>query len=124
MLGRYTMKRGAKAADLPEGIRQDSRKHTRHPLRPVKEDVDRYLAAPSDQAWEDFREAYLAALEERFAEDRGPYDALAELAAEDDVLLGCSCPTAKNPDVKRCHTTLALRFMQTKYPRLRVQLPG
>jgi hypothetical protein len=38
--------------------------------------------------------------------------------------LGCSCPTAKNPDVMRCHTVLALRFMRAHYPALDIRYPG
>ena len=32
-------------------------------------------------------------------------------------------PPAKNPDVQRCHTVLALRFMMKRYPQLEVLLP-
>jgi hypothetical protein len=57
----------------------------------------------------------------RFADDRTPFDELAELARDNDVWLGCSCPTAKQPDVRRCHTTLALTFMKQHYRDLDVQ---
>lgn len=120
MLTRYTMKRGVAAAELPPGIRQDTRKHTRHPLRPEKELVARYLEDPSDSAWNEFERSYLAELDKRFVKDRAPYDSLAELAADNDVHLGCNCPTAKNPIAGRCHTYLALEFMSRKYPGLRV----
>jgi hypothetical protein len=40
-----------------------------------------------------------------------------------DVWLGCNCPTAKNPDVRRCHTVLALQFMKERYPALEVRIP-
>jgi hypothetical protein len=47
----------------------------------------------------------------------------ADLANNNDVYLGCSCPTKRNPDVNRCHTVLALRFMKRKYPGLKVEIP-
>jgi hypothetical protein len=124
MIGRYSIVRGAPASSLPSGVRQDTRKHTRHPLRPTKEMVERVLARPDDDArWESFAREYAVLLADRFATDRGPFDALAELARETDVWLGCNCPTAKNPDVRRCHTALALRFLQARYPDLDVRLP-
>lgn len=123
MLSRYAMKRGARAEDLPQGIRQDTRKHTRHVLRPPAEVVKRYLAAPSDSAWDVFRGAYLAALDERFHKERARFDELAALARSDDVYLGCSCPTKANPDIRHCHTWLALEFMTATYPELDVRFP-
>lgn len=122
MLARYHMRRGRS----PEvgGIRQDTRKHTRHCLRPTVEMVTEYLTNVSDAAWREFEEQYLAALSVRFAEDRRPFDKLAELAEHNDVYIGCSCPTAKNPSVLHCHTTLALRFMKKHYPNLKVILPS
>lgn len=126
MLSRYTIyrKRPADAGPLPEGIRKDTRWKTRHILRPTQSIVEEYLAAPSDGVWERFREAYLAVLESRFEQDRGPFDELATLAGREDVWLGCSCPTRKQPDVRHCHTWLALEFMQEKYPSLEVVFPG
>jgi len=124
MLGRYTIVRGAPASTLPRGIRQDTRKHTRHSLRPTPEMVRRLLDRPSDEArWRSFVAQYRALLAERFAADPRPFDALAELARDADVLLGCSCPTAKNPDVRHCHTVLALEFMKAHYPDLDVHTP-
>ncbi|HET6585935.1 MAG TPA: hypothetical protein VFG69_20905 [Nannocystaceae bacterium] len=124
MLSRYTIVRGAKASALPPGIRQDTRKHTRHVLRPTAEMVERLLADAQDDArWRAFATRYRALLAERFAGERERFDALAELARTDDVLLGCNCPTAKNPDVRHCHTTLALAFMKAKYPDLDVRTP-
>jgi uncharacterized protein YeaO (DUF488 family) len=126
MLTRYKIYRGRRPLDdrLPEGIRQDTRRHTRHCLRPKKEIVDAYLASPSDAAWREFQDAYLALLEDRYREDQAAFDALAELASENDVFLGCSCPTNKNPEVGRCHTYLGLQFMKDKYPYLDVRIPG
>lgn len=120
MLGRYTMHRGKRPAGdpLPEGTRQDTRKHTRHVLRPATDLVQAYLSAPGDAAWEAFRRAYLELLAARFAEDPAPFEALAELAGKGDVWLGCSCPTRKNPDPSRCHTVLALGFMAERFPEL------
>ncbi|MGZ3423599.1 MAG: DUF488 family protein, N3 subclade [Polyangiales bacterium] len=124
MLARYTMVRGAPASELPAGIRQDTRKHTRHVLRPSPEMVEAVLEHASEaKAWRAFATEYRALLAERFAEDRAPFDALAELARNEDVYLGCNCPTAKNPDVKRCHTALALAFMKKHYRDLDVRLP-
>lgn len=123
MLTRYQMRRGARAAELPEGVRQDTRKHTRHVLRPTDTMVEEYLAAPSDAAWAKLVKRYRALIEERFAEDRQRFDELAELARTNDVYLGCSCPTKKNPSVRHCHTWLALEWMHEHYPDLDVRMP-
>jgi len=126
MLARYKMYRGRRPPGdpLPRGQRQDTRWRSSHPLRPGEEMVEAYLAAPSEKAWRSLRQAYLALVEQRFREDRTPFDELAQLAREQDVYLGCSCPTQKNPRVDRCHTCLALQFMQRKYPDLDVELPS
>jgi hypothetical protein len=124
MIARYRIVRGARPADdpLPDGVRQDTRKHTRHVLRPEAALVRGFLARPDEAGFRAFRAAYLELLERRFAEDRGPFDALAELARRTDVYLGCNCPTAKQPDVRRCHTLLALAFLQRRYRDLDVRL--
>jgi hypothetical protein len=62
-------------------------------------------------------------LAERFAADRAAFDAIATLAKASDVLLGCNCPTKKNPDVRHCHTWLALEFFHAHYPGLEVRMP-
>lgn len=125
MLARYRIHRGRRPADdpLPDGVRQDTRKHTRHALRPEPDMVARALAG-DDEAWRRFRDEYEALLERRFADDRGPFDELARLAAEGDVFIGCSCPSRANPETARCHTVLALRFMKRRYPALRVVMPA
>ncbi|WP_394835534.1 hypothetical protein LVJ94_01225 [Pendulispora rubella] len=124
MLARYSIVRGAPASSLPKGIRQDTRKHTRHVLRPTADMVEEVLGRADDaSAWRTFTTNYRALLDARFSEDRGPFDALADLAREGDVYLGCNCPTAKNPDVRRCHTALALAFMKKHYPDLDVRKP-
>ena len=125
MLGRYKIYRGKRPPEdpLPEGIRQDTRKHTTHCLRPTAEIVAAFLAVPSDEAWERMAGEYLELLEGRFAEDRKPFDALAAQARQATVLLGCNCPTKANPDVNHCHTVEALRFMQAKYPELEIRWP-
>ncbi len=118
------MVRGTPKSKLPKGVRQDTRKHTKHVLHPLPEMVEAVLAhADEDTAWKKFQKDYRALLAARFREDRAPFDALADLAREEHVWLGCSCPTAKNPDVRRCHTTLALAFMKEKYPDLDVRMP-
>ncbi len=119
MLSRYTMKRGVKAADLPAGVRQDTRKHTRHVLRPEPELVTRYFDGIID--WTSFCALYQAVIKARFRADPRPFEALAELARHNDVYLGCSCPTRRNPDVRHCHTRLALEFMQAQFPDLDVR---
>ena len=126
MLGRYKIWRGKRPADdpQPEGVRQDSRKHTRHCLRPPEKLVHQYQNAPGDAAWERFERGYLAELDERFATERAAFDELAALATDGDVFIGCSCPTVKNPDPARCHTILALRFMKRHYPKLKVTFPA
>jgi uncharacterized protein YeaO (DUF488 family) len=128
-LARYQIERGAKLSSLPrevrEGVRQDTRKHTRHVLRPPAELVTEFLAAPNAAgAWTRLAEKYRATLEQRFKSERGKFDELAETAQEQDVFLGCSCPTTKNPSVKHCHTWLALEFMHEKYPNLKVRFPS
>ena len=49
MLARYKMYRGNRPPEdpLPAGIRQDTRKHTRHCLRPTEQLVAKFLAAPT-----------------------------------------------------------------------------
>lgn len=123
MLARYSMVRGVPTSALPKGIRQDTRKHTRHVLRPTEEMVREYLAEPTAAAWKRFSKRYEALLDERFAADRAPFDALAELARKNDVYLGCSCPTKANPDVRHCHTYLALAYMKRRYRDLDVRMP-
>ena len=125
MLSRYRIVRGKRPPDdpLPDGHRQDTRKHTRHVLRPDAGAVQAFLEAPSSEAWARFAAAYRELLERRFENERAAFDALAELAADDDVFLGCNCPTAKNPDVGRCHTWLALEFFERRYPELEVRFP-
>ena len=124
MLSRYHMVRGAAASMLPKGVRQDTRKHTHHVLRPTEAMVTAYLGAPGDATWEHLRTAYRALLAARFAEDRRPFDAITELARHEDVYLGCSCPTQQNPDVRRCHTWLALEFFREHYDDLDVRMPA
>ena len=124
-LGRYRIVRGQRPPEdpLPAGLRQDTRKHTRHVLRPAAGDVAAFLASPSNRAWEAFATGYRALLERRAVEDPGAFDELARLAREGDLWLGCNCPTAKNPDVRRCHTWLALEFLAERFPALEVRWP-
>lgn len=101
----------------------DTRKHTRHCLRPLPELVAALLSQPLQQraeAWRDYSRRYRALLAERFARDRAPFDQLARLATDGDVFIGCSCPSAVNPDARHCHVVLALQFMQKHYPALDV----
>lgn len=126
MLTRYRIVRGKRSPDdpLPDGVRIDVRKHVKHVLSPKPEMVDALLEDPSDAArLKTFAKAYRDLLAERFANDRGPFDQLAETAREKDVFIGCSCPTEKQPDVMRCHTVLALRFMRQRYRSLDVRIP-
>ena len=123
MLSGYRMQRGLPAAQLPQGIRQDTRKHTRHILRPEAEFVREFFADPSDAVWRQSMDRYRAELERRFAQDRAPFDALADLARRENVFIGCSCPTRLVPDVRKCHTWTALEFMHEKYPNLEVRMP-
>jgi uncharacterized protein YeaO (DUF488 family) len=123
MLARYHIVRGRRPEGdaLPEGVRQDTRKHTRHVLRPTAPLVQGLLDAPS--SFEHFARAYRALLEQRFASERNRFDELAQLARQRDVYLGCNCPTARQPDVQRCHTVLALAFLREHYPDLVVRMP-
>jgi len=125
VLGRYHIVRGKRPPEdpLPEGVRQDTRKHTKHVLRPDAEAVEGYLRDPGPAAWRAFARDYKALLARRRAADPGAFDALAQLAREQDVWLGCNCPTARNPDVRRCHTFLALEFLARAYPDLEVDWP-
>jgi hypothetical protein len=119
------MIRGPRPPDdpLPDGIRVDIRKHTRHVLAPKPEMVERCLSAPNEDAWQRFKAEYLALIEQRFAEDPTPFVDLANQATSANIFLGCSCPTAKNPEVNRCHTTLALQFMRWGFAGLDVRMP-
>jgi hypothetical protein len=125
MLARYQIVRGKRSPSnpLPNGRRIDTRKHTRHVLRPEAASVESLIANPDARAFARFENDYRALLAARFAADRRPFDALAELAKHEDVFIGCSCPTSFNPDVRRCHTTLALEFMRRKYPKLEIEMP-
>ncbi len=125
MISRYQIVRGARPPGnpLPEGLRQDTRKHTRHVLRPEAAMVEALLADPSERGFRAFRAAYLKLLAGRFAAERARFDELAELARKSAVYLGCNCPTTKQPDVRRCHTSLALGFLRQHYPDLDVRLP-
>lgn len=125
VLARYQIVRGKRASGdpLPDGWRIDTRKHTQHCLRPETEQVEKLFGDMSSAGFARFAEAYRATLEARFARDRAPFDALAQRAQQEDVYLGCSCPTQKNPDVNHCHTVLALRFMGEHYPKLKVVFP-
>ncbi|MCA8956008.1 MAG: hypothetical protein KDC87_08035 [Planctomycetes bacterium] len=125
MLGRYRIVRGKRPPGdpLPVGTRQDTRKHTRHILRPDAAAVAAYLAAPSERAWQQFADDYRQTLARRYAGDRAPFDAIADQARTDDVWLGCNCPTDKNPRVDHCHTYLALQFFAARYPALEVRMP-
>jgi len=125
MLSRYTIyrRRPVDAGPLPEGIRQDARWRTRHLLRPTQEMVEDFLEDTSSTGWKKFRSSYLSLLKERFKETPEEFRNLAELATENDVYIGCNCPTAKNPDVHHCHTFLALEFMSQKFPRLDIVFP-
>jgi hypothetical protein len=125
MLARYQIVRGKRPPGdtLPDGIRHDVRAHRHHFLSPEAERVEALLANPTDTAFEQFHRDYEALLAKRFAKDRAAFDELAASARDADVFIGCSCPTKKNPDVMRCHTAIALRFMKKNYPRLVVKLP-
>ncbi len=125
MLARYTMyrRRPKEAGPLPEGIRQDSRWRTKHILRPTQDLVETYLDDSTEAGWKAFRSAYQELLESRYQDDPEAFKDLMELATENDVYIGCSCPTKKNPDVRHCHTVLALEFMQQKFPELDVRFP-
>src|SRR6185503_14720931 len=122
MLARYQIVRGKRPPGnpLPAGKRIDIRKHTNHVLRPDAKLVVEFLKHPDAAAWRRYTVAYLALLERRFAADRAAFDALAAEARAGDVYVGCNCPTKKNPNVKQCHTYLALGFMKKKYPKLEV----
>src|SRR5260370_1288909 len=124
MLARYQIVRGKRpaASPLPDGIRLDVRKHRHHVLSPDAEAVVAFLTDPSNAAFRRFSTEYRRGLEHRFRERREEFDELAAGAARADVYLGCNCPTRANPDVNRCHTVVALRFMKMKYPELIVIL--
>lgn len=124
MLGRYHIVRGKRPADdpLPTGVRVDTRKHTRHVLRPPEQLVSALLE-DVEAGWPAFREAYLAVLRERFERDPQPFAELAREARRGDVYLGCNCPTKRQPDVDRCHTVLALGFMHERFPDLAIAWP-
>lgn len=125
MLARYRIVRGKRdpSDPLPDGERIDTRKHTQHFLRPETASVEALIEAPTPENFRRFAREYQAALTQRMKTERRPFDELAARAKAGNVFLGCNCPTAWNPDVSRCHTTLALAFMQKHYPALRVRMP-
>ncbi|MEM6990247.1 MAG: hypothetical protein AAF721_07115 [Myxococcota bacterium] len=126
MLARYRIVRGRRPPGdpLPEGTRQDTRKHTRHVLHPEPELVEDFLKdATEPKRWAAFKKGYQRLLAKRFAADRAPFEALAEAARTGDVHIGCACPTLRQPDVHHCHTVLALRFMQARFKDLDVRVP-
>jgi hypothetical protein len=85
------------------------------------------LASPPDRrpaAWREYAKSYRKLIAERFAQDRAPFDRLARQAGEGSVFLGCSCPSAVNPDASHCHVVLALQFMHQHYPDLDVETAG
>jgi len=126
MLSRYTIyrRRPKDAPPLPDGIRQDSRWRTRHILRPTQEMVDDYLANPNDEAWLRFKDEYLELLKTRQLEEPERFVELASLSSGNSVFIGCSCPTAKQPMIERCHTWLALEFIRQNYPEAKVRFPS
>lgn len=126
MITRYRIVRGKRPPDepLPRGVRLDIRKHIHHVLSPEPAMVDALLADPDDDTRAAaFERDYLALLERRFAADPTVFHALAERAHSEDVYLGCSCPTKRQPNVHRCHTVLALGFLARRFPDLDVRLP-
>ncbi|MDP7398981.1 MAG: hypothetical protein QF541_19085, partial [Lentisphaeria bacterium] len=82
MLARYKMYRFSRPADdpLPDGIRKDTRWKTKHCLAPPRPLVETYLSDISDAAWAHFEVAYLELLEQRYADDPGPFEKLAAMA--------------------------------------------
>jgi len=125
MLARYRIVRGKRSPSdpLPDGIRQDTRKHTQHVLRPTAPLVLALLEDSSAAAFAAFEHGYRALLQQRFVTERRRFDELAELARSNDVYLGCNCPTQRQPDVRRCHTLLALAFLRDHYPDVVVRFP-
>ncbi len=125
MLARYKIYRGPRSRQdpLPEGIRKDTRWRTKHILRPTKELVEEYLVDPNEAAWRKFKREYSALLGRRFKKEHTSFVKFAQLAIEQDVFIGCSCRTKRNPDISHCHTYLALQFMKRKFPELHVVLP-
>jgi uncharacterized protein YeaO (DUF488 family) len=125
MLARYRIVRGKRSPDdpLPDGVRQDTRKHTRHVLRPSADLVEGLLADGSAVSFARFERGYRELLARRFERERKRFDELAALARRENVYLGCNCPTSAQPDVQRCHTRLALAFLHETYPDLDVRMP-
>lgn len=128
MLARYTIyypRRQPSDDPLPDGVCKDTRKHRKKQcLAPTKEMVLEYLKQPTSATWKRYEKKYMKLLRQRYRIRREEFDEIAILAKDNDVHLGCSCPTIDNPDVYRCHTVLALRFMKQKYPRLKVKFPN
>jgi hypothetical protein len=125
MVNRYKVCRRKRPAGepLPNGLRRDTRKHTRHCLRPSAELVNQFLGQPSSASRKDFATEYWRTLIARYEEDPAPFDRPAKLASKDEIYIGCSCPTKKNPEVDYCHTVLALRLIAGNYPELDVEYP-
>ncbi|MBP87340.1 MAG: hypothetical protein CMJ64_11565 [Planctomycetaceae bacterium] len=94
MLTRYKIYRGKRPVDEPllGGIRQDTRKHTKHCLRSCVEIVKQYLAEPDPTAWKEFSALYVRDLEERYEQDPAPFHDLADLARETTSTSGALVP--------------------------------
>ena len=125
MISRYKIYRGKRPAQdpLPDGIRQDTRKHTSHVLAPETKMVFRALADSTAAGWARFEKAYVELLESRYKSNRDAFAELVKLSESNDVYIGCNCPTQAQPDVMRCHTVVALRFLRKKFRGLDVRLP-
>jgi hypothetical protein len=125
MISRYQIVRGKRTPNnpLPRGERQDTRKHTRHLLRPLEASVLEFLDNPTELGFQRFRKAYLSVLAERWRSERAWFDMLAALARTHDVFLGCNCASPTQPNVRHCHTWLALEFLAKAYPDLNVVFP-
>lgn len=125
MLARYRIPRiPPPGYKKPDGKCIDIRyRWKRRCLAPPKKLVLDYLENPSERTWKVYEKKYLELLKSRYTTRKEEFDEIVSLAKDNDVHLGCSCPTIKNPDVYRCHTVLALRFMKQKYPRLKVKFP-
>ena len=123
MLARYQITRG-KTSVLAEGVaRRDIRAHRKTLLSPTSAMVKEYLKSPTDAGWKDFETQYNKILVQRFKTRRQEFDTLAEVARNEPLYIGCNCPTKQNPDVNRCHTVMALKFLKKNYPGLEVVFP-
>jgi len=121
VLARYQIVRGKRPEGnpLPEGVRVDIRKHTKHFLRPTRQRRG-VPERPGRRAFRQFSARYDPTCRP-VSPKNGARSTPCGTGRKRRRLPRMHCPTRTNPEVTRCHTVLALGFMKRKYPRLPIR---